>query len=125
MAYLTKDEFETLSGGSAVTAFDLYEAKAEQLINRLTHGRIRDDEIVRDAVKYCIVELINAMCAADQHDGREVASISNDGVSVSYATATGNGSSETHRRYLQIVREWLSGETTEDGVPLLYAGVDA
>lgn len=126
MVYLTESRFEALGGeAGAVTAFERYEAKARQLVDRLTHGRLKAEANPRSSLQYCMVELINAMYTADQHGGREVASLSNDGVSVSYATAGGSVRAETDQRLLRIVRDWLLPEMTEDGVPLLYAGVDA
>lgn len=126
MAYLTEDEFDSLGGDSGtVTAFPMYAAKAERLIDRLTHDRLLGETPVRKSVQYCMVELIKAMNEADQHGGREVASVSNDGVSVSYAAAGSANSGGTDPRYLRIVRDWLGGEVSQKGVPLLYAGVDA
>lgn len=130
MVYLTLDDYATLCaelGGDpdAVTAFNLYATKASQLITRLTHGRVKNEQPVRDAVKYAAYELINAMQADDSHGGREVASVSNDGVSVTYTTAGSANAGGTDPRYLRIVRDWLSSEVSEKGIPLLYAGVDA
>lgn len=128
MAYLTMDEFEDMGGSAEGSAFIRREWKARRLIDRLTHGRIRNEEPVRQAVKMCMFELICAQAedeAIAGTGGREVAAVSNDGVSVSYATQGGHGSGAAHNRYAAIVRGWLDGEHTAAGVNLLYCGVDA
>lgn len=125
MAYLSELDFEELGGDTdAVTAFSLYEAKACALIDRLTHGRIKHEKPVRTCVKHAVYELVMAMHAAEQHGGREVTAINNDGVSVNYAATGSAAASGFNLQYLRIVREWLDGEVTGDGVPLLYAGVE-
>lgn len=123
MEYLKFDDFEEY-GGSGVSEeqYARYEMKARRLIDNMTRKRLAGENKVRECVKMCMYELICAMLAYEAQagaDGREIASVSNDGVSVSYAT--GNGGME--RRYALIVRSWLDGETSEKGVPLLYAGV--
>ena len=126
--YLTHEEW-TRMGGDALDAhlFARMELKARKLIDRVTRGRIAHESPVREAVKYCAFDLIGAMVSDEStlgSSGREIASMSNDGVSVTYATATG-ASGSVSARYAQIARAWLSDETTACGTPLLYAGVDA
>ena len=50
--------------------------------------------------------------------GREIAAMSNDGVSVSFTT-----SGKAASRYTAIVRTWMAMETDAFGVPLMYPGV--
>ena len=64
--------------------------------------------------------LVAAMHAEEGEEGREVTSLVNDGVSVTYAAREGSPAG----RWARIAREYLLGETTADGVPLLYAGVE-
>lgn len=123
MAYLTIDEFEAY-GGSDIgdEAFARLELKARRLIDRMTHGRIRDESEARESVKMCAFELIALMHAEESESGiggREIAGASNDGVSVSYRE-----SGTAAQRTVNIVRTWLEDETTESGMPILYAGVD-
>ena len=105
------------------------EARAHRLVDTLTHGRLADEDPLRNNVRYCLVQLIDAMAAdaaLDGGSGREVASMSNDGVSVTFAAgaspAIGGSASLRNAR---IVRDWLDGELSAKGVMLLYAGVDA
>lgn len=124
MAYLTQDEFEEYGGvqGIGEEIFAKHELKARRLIDRMTHNRLQNEKTVRESVKMCMVELVGAM-AAEEADGgagsREIASMSNDGVSVTFRQDSGGSG---HRHAL-IVRSWLDGETAENGVNILYAGV--
>ena len=124
--YLTHDEYTAMGGAAAPVKFERLETKSRHLIDQLTHGRIRNEDPVRRAVKMCMFELISCM-AADEAitgaGGREVAAVSNDGVSVTYAGSSSEGAA--HRRHACIVRSWLDGERSESGVNLLYCGVDA
>lgn len=130
--YLTYDEFSEMGGVIEEEAvFNRYEAKARVQIDRATFGRLRDEADIPESVKYCMYELISAIQANDSmaglSAGREVASMSNDGVSVTFASGlSSTGSMQTQdKRNLAIIRGWLAGETTACGLPLLYAGVDA
>lgn len=126
MAYLSIEEFKAMGGAAEdANAFARHEMKARRLIDRLTHGRIQNETPVRDAVKMCMHDLIRAMAedeALAGASGREVSAVSNDGISVSYAAQNGAGAAG---RYTGIVRAWLDGERAENGVQLLYCGVDA
>lgn len=127
--YLTLDDWGKMGGDPMIDelVYKRHEFKARKLIDRITHGRIADESPVRDAVKYCMFDLIRAMVSDESTNGvsgREIASMSNDGISVTYAAISG-ASDSTSARYARIVRSWLSGETTIYGQPVLYAGVDA
>lgn len=123
MAYLTMDEFEAYGGDSMEDeAFARLELKARRLIDRMTHGRIKGESETRECVKMCAFELISLIRSEESESGvsgREITSMSNDGVSVSYRE-----SGTAAQRAVQTVRTWLEGETDENGTLLLYAGVD-
>ena len=109
------------------SAFARLEAKAEHIVHRATHGRIRDETPAREPVRMCAFELIEAMNAGEQAaglSGREIAGMSNDGVSVTYAQGAGGAQAARQDRQAGILREWLLDETDAGGTPLLYAGVD-
>lgn len=123
MEYLDFDTFKEY-GGSGVSEeqYARYEMKARRLIDNMTRKRLAGETTVRECVKMCMYELICAMLAYEMQagaDGREIASVSNDGVSVSYVSGSGG----IERRFALIVRSWLDGESDANGVPLLYAGV--
>lgn len=121
MAYLTHQEYKDLGGTLDATAFSRQEYRARQLVDSLTHGRVRGDVPVREAVKHTMRALVDAQAASDAHGGREVASEANDSLSVSYAVSGPGGA---YARRVDIVCEYLANEMTALGVPLLYAGVD-
>ena len=123
-AHLTYNEYLGLGGTAEEADFSRLEALASQLVDRATHGRIRDETPLRGVVKCALVQLIDAQARSDAHDGREVAAMSNDGVSVTYATGDGDASNALRIRQGVILRAWLDGEVTKDGVNLLYAGVE-
>lgn len=123
MAYLDLGDFVRYGGNNmSKELFQRYELKARRLIDRMTHGRLQGEKTVRESVKMCMVELVGAM-AAEEADGgagsKEIASMSNDGVSVTYRQDSGGSG----HRHAQIVRSWLDGEKSAAGVNLLYAGV--
>ena len=120
--YLAFDEYKGMGGTIDENAFKRCAMRAEALITRMTHGRIQNESPVRECVKYAAFDLVSAIASDMQMgaDGRDVASMSNDGVSITFATAD-----TAARRYAQIVRSYLDTQTDARGIPLLYAGVDA
>ena len=124
--YLSYEEYAEMGGGVDAAAFDRMAAKAEKAVNRATHGRLMVEEPARDAVKGCVFELIEELRreeeAREQAGGREISSMSNDGLSVSFAAQSEAGSSAS--RQMQILRDWLGDERSRGGVRLLYAGTD-
>lgn len=119
MAYLSFVEYSQLGGTVDGSTFYRLEYLARKLVDSVTHGRVVDETPVRDAVRYAMVGLIDALASDEQHGGREVQSVGNDGTSVTYAIVTG----DVNTRYVAIARTYLDGEITRSGVPLLYAGV--
>lgn len=124
--YLKYDEYTAMGGTMDAALFPRFEMKARMLIDMLTRRRLEGEDPVRESVKYCMYELIQMMHGdeASGCGGREITGVSNDGVSISYAagqSSTGGGM----QRYVNYIRTWLSGETTAEGVSVLYAGVDA
>lgn len=86
-----------------------------------TFGRVAGESPVREAVKRLVFELTE-LYAANGADGSVVlSSASNDDVSESYVVLSGE---ELIRREKALISQYLSGEITQEGIPLLYAGVD-
>ena len=98
--------------------------RAEGILNAMTHGRVADVVPPIPQVQYALLALIEAIYAeyGSGADGRQIASVSNDGMSLNYVTDAGGSSTA---RYAEIVRQYLQYETDINGTPLLYAGVDA
>ena len=120
--YLTYDEYTDYGGGASESAFARLEAKARAHLDRLTFGRLTNAQSLSNSVKYCMYDLINAVESDESSgaavSGREIASMSNDGVSITFST-----SGKASTRYSAIVRTWLTTETDSCGVPLMYPGV--
>lgn len=123
MGYLTLGDFVRYGGSNiGEKLFERFELKARRLIDQLTHNRLHGEKTVRECVTMCMVELVGAMVAEEADGGagaKEIASMSNDGVSVTYRQDSGG----SRHRQVMIVRSWLEGEEAENGIPLLYAGV--
>jgi len=85
--YLTYAEF-TDKGGTELSeaAFSRYAYRAKAEIDRYTQGRITDGE--SEALKRCMIEVIDAFFKADEATENNVASVSNDGMSVAYRDMT-------------------------------------
>ena len=132
MPYL--DQAEYLEMGGTIPEDDelryqRLESRASHAIDRATHGRIKGEKPVRNAVKFCVYEMIERYASDEAMvgmSGREIASMSNDGVSVSYVSgASASGGSASALRDAESIRAWLMDEVDGNGTPLLYAGVDA
>ena len=129
MAYLTYDEYEGMGGQLPAAAFSVLEFRARKAVDMLTHGRVADEQPVREAVKLAVYALVVEMDADEKraaaYDGREVQSMSNDGVSVTFASGAqgAEAARAQNARYNNVLKAFLFGEVTEDGVPLIYAGV--
>lgn len=126
MAYLTYYEYKEMGGTIPdVLAFERYLTRAAGLITRMTHGRVLNEKPTRNAVKYAAFDLVNIIQNDVQNgaDGREIASMSNDGMSITYASGASKAAAANEQRYCSVVRQYLAWETDANGTPLLYAGV--
>jgi len=135
--YLTYDEYNTF-GGQALeeTAFNQLEFEARTQIDWWTFGRLKNQATYPEAVKRCMVKLIELLdkqqkvmlIDAVDEDGNVVAGLmahqSNDGVSATYNVITGNMAvraiqtqlKSAIQMYLQDVRDSL-------GRKVLYRGL--
>ncbi len=123
--YLSDNDYYTMGGTATVAAFPRYAFRAEQLVNAHTHNRIKAMTEIPQAVKYCMVELVNAMATTDPTTAAvspTLTGFNNDGYSESYAGVTAESLTQA---YSGIIRDYLSCECDDNGTPLLYAGVDA
>lgn len=131
MAYLTYDEYEQMGGQLSEAAFSTLEFRASKALDALTHGRVMNEQPVRTAVKQAVYALIGTMHMDDEnasaYGGRDVQSMSNDGVSVTFASGAQGAEAvrAQNARYAGLLKSYLAGEATEDGVSLIYAGVGA
>jgi hypothetical protein len=124
-AYLTYEEYET-HGGSAVSqaAFPVLELKCRKRIDYLTDSRVQAMETVPDAVKLCMVSLMNmenAVGVENQASNPQVTSFNTDGYSESYGNAL--DAESAGKQMNKLIVSMLYGERDDKGVPLLYRGV--
>ena len=113
------------NGGKTVedTAFPKLEFRARMMLDKLTQGRIQKMKAVPETVKRLMVELIGLEIGqgAELTERKSVTSFSNDGYSETYADPlTGEQVKEIQ---CNLVSEYLSEETDDEGTPLLYLGV--
>lgn len=119
--YLTYDEYIQQGGALDSAAFSRLEYKAERIVDKRTLGRLKGEATVSEAVKRLVYELVTTLNDAEQRSSETVSSYSNDGVSVSYMKPPSEA--EIASNIDCIIVDYLTGELTSGGVPLLYLGV--
>lgn len=119
--YLSFSEYINL-GGEPIDErqYADLEYHARRLVDNCTCDRVRAENPVRESVQRLMYRLINDELASPGSSANGVQSVSNDGVSVVYTQTSEHD--QLRAKYNTII-EYLAGETTEDGTPLLYAGV--
>lgn len=118
--YLTFDEYAEMGGKLQETVYARFEYKARRAIDAATRGRIAEEVQARESVKHLMYELIALYATVGPEDGVLISSASADGFSENYVVRT---EQELQQEADKLVNLYLSGETTESGVPLLYSGV--
>lgn len=106
----------TYHGNMNEAEFSRQVSKATAKIKANTFGRV-DETNIPEEVKYCACNLIDKMYIASKSEGKTSESVGPH--SVSYANTT---KESQEKEYGDLMREYLSELTTEDGVPLLYRG---
>ena len=125
MSYLTYEEYREYGGNLEGTAFSRLEFKAEKRIDNETFGRLKKETVISEAVKRLTFELIGLLNNTDyasENYNPKVASESNDGYSVSFASGTIITADSLDIKIERLIAEYLSEEKTSKGVPLLYCG---
>lgn len=123
--YLTYDEYKEMGGAVPQTEFIQLEFKARKRIDYLTDSRVKDMTNIPEAVKMCMMSLITVEAAVGveaQVLNPVVTSYNTDGYSESYGKAMGAEDAAVSMN--ATVRTLLYGETNDEGIPLLYRGVD-
>ncbi len=123
--YLTFAEYQSYGGTASETAYTLLEFRARKRIDRLTASRVQRMAEVPEAVKLCMMSLIGIDSKAGAEAQAEkpvVTSFSTDGYSESYGKAMGAADADSIMS--ASVRSMLWGEKDDNGVPLLYRGLD-
>ncbi|MEA4830998.1 hypothetical protein SDC9_103594 [bioreactor metagenome] len=116
-----------ISNGGTVdnAAFVSLNYRAQRELDRQTSRRISRMETVPECVKLLMIELVNLEAAAGMQaliSSPAAASFSNDGMSESYAEPL---TADTAAKYrCKLMTTYLEGECDDNGIPLLYRGVD-
>lgn len=118
MAYLTFTEYTDMGGVLSEPAFNRYEFMAEKEIDRETFGRIKTLISIPKAVKMLVYELVQINAKSDVSEDR-VTSESVGSWSKTYADVKAN---EIKSLKMNLITDYLSEETDENGIPLLYRG---
>ena len=122
--YLTYEEYVGYGGSAGQTAFLTLEFKARKTIDYLTANRVQDMAEVPEAVKLCMMTIMNmdqAAGAETQAVNPQMTSFNTDGYSESYGHSL--SAADTAKEIRKQIAAMLYGETDDRGVPLLYRGV--
>lgn len=126
MQYLTYDEYRRMGGELEETDFSTKEQEAEMEINFLTDRRLVLDTAIPGEVKnlvFNLIDLISQKADYESTDSGTVASVSNDGVSVSYNKQTAQEFLDGYEDNLKkMIVKYLYGLTNQAGEPLIYRG---
>ena len=134
MQYLTYDEYKTwgLPEGTEPpegimdgAAFAVAEFRARKTIDYWTDSRVQKMETVPEAVKHCMISIIkldSKYGAEAQIENPLLSSFNTDGYSESYGSAT-DQEAAAQKATADCIRQWLYGETDDEGTPLLYRGI--
>ena len=134
--YLTYEEYVTLGGTLGDPEYYSYEFEAEALIDRVTFNRLKKEEEIPRAVKFCMLKLIETLVAQNKlmqsptlSDGESIsstgiASQSNDGVSISYNVVSASELYALNKSKVdETIKTYLQGVTNSLGQSLLFRGV--
>ena len=136
--YLTYDEYRNYGGTLNESTFNSLIYKAQVKIDYYTYNRLKNDTIISERVKQCLVQVIYLINNYTEYN-QVVTDVnqpillggSNDGVSISYGGYLGNTTPDDVNKITerlnsdikQIIQEYLQGEVNEAGKVLLYRGV--
>ena len=134
--YLTYSEYQTMGGTLTEDAFNRYEFRAETIIDWYTFNRLHGETEIPERVQKCMFMLIDLLLAQDKAMGgdgsgssggggaSQIASQSNDGVSVSYSIMSTDDLIKYRQKELdEIVQRTLQGVMNSLGRKLLYRGL--
>ena len=125
MTYLCYNEYKGYGGTASNTEFTALEFRARKRIDRLTASRVQNMSEVPEAVKLCMMSLIGIDSKAGveaQANNPVVTSFNTDGYSETYGKAL--SVEDADKAMSASIRSMLYGETDDNGVPLLYRGVE-
>lgn len=125
MAYLTYYEYVGYGGAASELEFTMLEFRARKRIDRLTASRVQNMSSVPTDVKLCMTSLIEVDRKAGveaQVNNPVVTSFNTDGYSETYGKAL--SAADADKSMSAIIKSMLYGVTDDNGVPLLYRGIE-
>ena len=124
--YLTFEEYQSYGGTASETDFLMLEFRARKRIDRQTFDRVQNMATVPQAVKICMMSLMtidSKVGVEAQVENPVVTSFNTDGYSESYGKAL--SAEDADSSMSASIRSMLWGERDDNGVPLLYRGLEA
>lgn len=134
--YLTYEEYQSMGGTADETTFDNLEFEARSKIDWWTFNRLKNEEFYPEEVQRCmfkIISLIQQKQAASALDGEGqgssastagIASMSNDGVSISYNVMNAAQAAEEASAEIEsCIRQYLGDVKNSLGQKVLYRGL--
>lgn len=124
MLYLTYEEYLDLGGENDVTAFDRNIVRACKAIDAETHGRVAGMRIIPDEVKCLCRDLVDFL-ATSAYSVAGISSKSQTAGGVSESVTFGGSDSAVIQNTVEaIIFDYLSTVKNDEGVPLLYRGIN-
>lgn len=119
--YLTYEEYRERGGNLTEAAFSRFAFGEEQTVRGATFGRVDRMREIPESVKWLVFELVGIAEQAEREDAKLTSEKVGEW-SKSYAVET---QSERQAQVDTLIRRYLAAEADENGIPLLYLGVDA
>lgn len=124
--YLTYAEYQSYGGTMPETDFTIAEFKARSRIDRMTLARVQAMQEVPEEVKMAMMVImkVDAKYSADaMSDSAIVSSFNTDGYSESYG-GIAEQSDNAQTQLNQQLSKMLFGVVDDNGIPLIYRGLD-
>lgn len=111
--YLTYADYKVWGGNIDNSTFSRIEYKASKILDSYTFNRLQNDTEFSENVRRCMFELVGLI---HNNGDKVITSVSVDGYSESYQVFN-------QSEYGIIIKDYLFGETNQQGENLLYCGV--
>ena len=133
--YLTYEEYQNMGGTLDETTFNDYEFEASSLVDWYTFNRLKNESEYPEALTKCVYHLIHTLqlkmgtlgdnvTSGGQGAVANIASQSNDGVSISYNTVPASELVQLSKtEMVDTIQRYLNGVMNSLGQKVLYRGL--
>lgn len=133
--YLTYEEYQNMGGTLDETTFNDYEFEASSLVDWYTFNRLKNESEYPEALTRCVYHLIRTLqlkmgtlgdnvTSGGQGAVANIASQSNDGVSISYNTVPASELVQLSKtEMVDTIQKYLNGVMNSLGQKVLYRGL--